>query len=119
MAIIDSIALGKSKGSIGNVTFYQLNGQTIARYRNTEPADPKTPAQLNQRLGMKNATKAFSLMKAWAIGMDSIKVGKQTYYNRFTSIMINSFQKINYSTALDIIKGVLGGGAVAGNSICA
>lgn len=117
MAIIDSIALGKSKGSIGNVTFYQLNGQTVARYRNTTPADPKTIAQLNQRLGMKNTTKAFYLMKGWAKGMASIKVGKQTYYNRYTSIMINYFQKVNYSTTLDILKGVLGGGAPVGNSI--
>lgn len=117
MAIVDSIALGKSKGSIGNITFYQLNGQTVARYRNTAPTDPQTPAQLSQRLGMKNTTKAFSLMKEWAKGLAAVKVGKQTYYNRFTSIMIKAFNKVNYSTPLDIIKGVIGGGIVAGNSI--
>jgi len=117
MAIIDSIALGKSKGSIGNITFYQLNGQTIARYRNTTPYDPKTPAQLTQRQGIRNTSSAFSLMKQWAKGLDAVKVGKQTYYNRFTSIMVNSFDKIAYPTPLDVIKGVLSGGAPAGNSI--
>lgn len=117
MAIVDSIALGKSKGSIGNVTFYQLNGQTIARYRNTAPADPKTPAQLNQRTGMKNTVSAFSLMKEWAKGLISIKVGKQTYYNRYTSLMINVFNRVDYPTPLDVIKGTTSNGVATGNSI--
>lgn len=117
MAIIDSIALGKSKGSIGNVTFYQLNGQTVARYRNTSPRDPKTPAQLAQRQGISNTTSAFSLMKEWAKGLIAIKVGKQTYYNRFTSIMITQFSRLSYATPLDVIKGTVGVGAGVGNSI--
>jgi len=106
MAIVDSIALGKSSGSLGDVTFYQLKGQTVARYRNKTPADPKTPAQLTQRLAMKNVTLAFSLMKAWAKGLDTVKVGKQTYYNRYVSILMPTFPKQVNASALDVLKSV-------------
>lgn len=104
MAIVDSIALGKSKGSVGNVTFYQLGGQTIARSRNLTPYDPKTPAQLNQRLGVQNVVKSFKLMKLWAKGFNSRKTGKKTYYNVFTSLMIDVFPRVVFTSYLDVLK---------------
>ena len=46
---INSILVGKGKGSAGNVTVTQLKGQTILKQKATIVANPNTEAQQLQR----------------------------------------------------------------------
>lgn len=56
--------LGLSRGSVGDVTFYRNQGQQCARARNRAPRNPKTYAQLVQRMILATASKAYSRMKS-------------------------------------------------------
>ena len=47
--IINSLLIGKGKGSAGNVTVNQLKGQTILKQKATMVANPRTDAQVAQR----------------------------------------------------------------------
>ena len=47
--IINSLLIGKGKGSAGNVTVSQLKGQTILKQKATMVANPRTEAQVAQR----------------------------------------------------------------------
>lgn len=55
--------LGMSRGSVGDVTFYRNRGQQVARVRNRKPMNPKTEAQVIQRMILATASKAYSRMK--------------------------------------------------------
>lgn len=55
--------LGLSRGSVGDVTFYRNQGQQCARARNRAPRNPKTYAQIVQRMILATASKAYSRMK--------------------------------------------------------
>lgn len=55
--------LGMSRGSVGDVTFYRNRGNQVARARNRQPANPKTEAQVIQRMILATASKAYSRMK--------------------------------------------------------
>lgn len=55
--------LGMSRGSVGDVTFYRNQGQQCARARNRNPRNPKTYAQIVQRMILATASKAYSRMK--------------------------------------------------------
>lgn len=55
--------LGMSRGSVGDVTFYRNHGQQVARVRNRKPMNPKTEAQVIQRMILATASKAYSRMK--------------------------------------------------------
>ena len=47
--IINSLLIGKGKGSAGNVTVNQLKGQTILKQKASMVANPRTEAQVAQR----------------------------------------------------------------------
>lgn len=55
--------LGMSRGSVGDVTFYRNRGNQVARARNRKPANPKSEAQVIQRMLLATASKAYSRMK--------------------------------------------------------
>ena len=55
--------LGMSRGSVGDVTFYRNRGNQVARARNRQPANPKTEAQVIQRMILATASRAYSRMK--------------------------------------------------------
>lgn len=49
MAIIDSLAIGKARNSIGNLTYCVISGRTIARQKPTDVYNPKTVSQAKYR----------------------------------------------------------------------
>lgn len=55
--------LGMSRGSVGDVTFYRNRGNQVARARNRKPANPRSEAQVIQRMILATASKAYSRMK--------------------------------------------------------
>lgn len=58
--------LGMSRGSVGDVTFYRNQGQQCARARNRAPRNPKTNAQIVQRMILATASKAYSRIRGIA-----------------------------------------------------
>lgn len=85
MAVVESILLNKAKGSIGDVTFYELKGQVIARERNRSPYDPKTAAQLAQRAKMKNYVYLWQAFQYFLEFIKPLRLEKQSIYNWFCS----------------------------------
>ena len=69
MAIINSIILGRAKGSIGNVSFSTQKGRVIARQKPSIVANPRTQAQLDQR------AKVSAVNVAWYMIGNVIKSG--------------------------------------------
>lgn len=55
--------LGTLKGKIGDVVFSRSNGEQISRVKVT-PSNPKTLAQMSQRMIFATVTKAYSIMQA-------------------------------------------------------
>lgn len=56
--------LGMARGSVGDVTFYRLNGQQVSRARNRKPNNPNSYAQLVQRAITATVGQAYSQGKA-------------------------------------------------------
>lgn len=49
MAIVNSVAIGKARNSIGNITYQTIKGRTIARQKPTNVYNPKTINQKRYR----------------------------------------------------------------------
>lgn len=54
MAIIKSLAVGKAKGSAGNLTYTTMGGDTIMKGKVAFPANPKTVGQMSRRVRWAN-----------------------------------------------------------------
>lgn len=59
-----NLVLGTGRGSIGDVTLYRRNGQQVSRVRNRVVKNPKTDAQMIQRVIIATVAKAYSAMKS-------------------------------------------------------
>lgn len=69
MAIVNSIILGRAKGSIGNVSFSTQKGRVIARQKPSIVSNPRTQAQLDQR------AKVSAVNVAWFMVGNAVKSG--------------------------------------------
>lgn len=63
MAIVNS-ELGSARKSIGNVTFYRLNGKTISRRKASEVKNPRTAKQMAQRVIFATAVRSRDALKS-------------------------------------------------------
>lgn len=95
MAIINSIAFGKSRKSAGNVVFYDRLGQTIARQKNLTPTNPNTAAQIRRRILITNPSRVYraivegtrtefgSKFFDYSFGRSYLATKRRTAYNEF------------------------------------
>lgn len=95
MAIYNSIALGKAKGSIGGVTFTVQRGQTIAKSKPVSVANPQTSAQVTQRSRFSDAS---NFAKHIANFLDRFHKPTANKYSPRNSFM-NSMLKLGGSSA--------------------
>lgn len=58
-----NLFLGMGRGKVGDVVFYRMNGQQMARVRNRVPKNPRTNEQLYQRAVIATIMKAYSAGK--------------------------------------------------------
>ncbi len=85
MAIFNSVALGKSKGSIGGVTFTSWKGLNVAKQKATSVANPRSEGQTAQRSIFKTILDLFLGAASIAnIGFRGLAV-KMSAYNAFMS----------------------------------
>lgn len=115
MAIFNSIALGKTKGSIGNVTTTTLKGQSVAKQRNYNPANPKTPDQVNSRNRMANAVSAWKFLAVFFAPLVMLAKPLESTYNAFVRLAKNLFPAILQGTGYSAAAALIGE-TLAGNS---
>ena len=58
-----NLFLGMARGKVGDVVFARQNGEQVTRARNRAPKNPQTPLQLLQRVVLKTASGAYSLLQ--------------------------------------------------------
>ena len=58
-----NLFLGFARGKVGSLVFSRQNGEQITRARNPQPKNPQTPLQLLQRVVLKTASGAYSLLQ--------------------------------------------------------
>ncbi len=94
---INSILIGKGKGSAGNVTVTQLKGQTILKQKASIVANPRTAGQVTQRLFINRAVFVWQLIgSVIKSGWTSLKPFC-SQYNTFTSENAQFFKYANFT----------------------
>lgn len=81
-----NMLLGYSRGSVGDVVFTRTKGQQIARARNRNPKNPKTKAQMAQRIKFASVVEFFRRgnQNLFQFAFENKKT-KQSDYNAFVS----------------------------------
>lgn len=62
MAIIKPFSVGKTKGKLGDIIYYEVAGEIRARMVPTEVKDAKTPKQMAQRSRMKSVAEQYGML---------------------------------------------------------
>jgi hypothetical protein len=83
MAIFNSIALGKSKGAIGNVTTTRIKGQQIAKSKVAKTGSILPANQTAAQKRMKNAVMAFQFLSVFLMFATPMRKTKESVYNAF------------------------------------
>lgn len=120
MAIVSSIAVGKARGSAGNVTFTTQKGRVIMKEKATIVANPKAPGQVAQRSVLAKAVKAYQLLGS-QVKEGLTRRGKfLSEYNRSIQLNIDSMNTIMPNLAAPLSTGLAGfqiaDGALVGGS---
>lgn len=90
-----NLFLGQARGSVGDVTFYRMNGKQVARSRNRQPSNPNSDGQLIQRAITSTVGRAYQSGKAI---FDHSFEGK-----RVPSGSANMFRKVN----ANLLRGIV------------
>lgn len=84
-----NLFLGYARGKVGDVVFSRQNGEQITRARNRSPKNPQTAYQLTQRVCLKTASLAFSLMQDICNHSFQSVDGKTPNQSRFNRVNIS------------------------------
>lgn len=79
----------KSKGSLGGVTFRGVNGQTVTSEKITKTTNPRTEAQMKQRVQLANLVSTYRLLQRSNLKGFQFKKKTQSDYNAFVANNIN------------------------------
>lgn len=80
---IKSLAIGKAKGSAGNLTYTTMGDETIAKAKVSFPSNPKTPAQMTRRVQLANLVNMFQALRPYQKLAFQTATGRVSDYNRF------------------------------------
>lgn len=86
MAQYNSIAFGKARGSIGNVTFSGVKGMEIVKQKNISRSKQSSLKQVKKQEKLTNTYKAYSLIKLGLKGMKYYKREKENIWNCFVRL---------------------------------
>ena len=59
-----NMLLGQARGSVGDLTFYRRSGKQVTRAKATQVSNPKSTAQMIQRMIFATAAAAYSLLRS-------------------------------------------------------
>lgn len=83
MAIFNSILLGKSKGSVGNVTTSRLKGQNVAKAKITSTTNVNSAGQQISRGQMSNIVMAWQFLAIFMVNATALRKSTESVYNAF------------------------------------
>lgn len=91
MAKVKSAGLRNYVGRLGGSVYYMNKGQNIGRELAPEVSNPRTPAQMRQRMKWANLVNIYKANRSW-MGHLSFETKKQTWsdYNAFMSANIGA-----------------------------
>lgn len=85
MAIVNSIVLGRAKGSIGNVTLATVKGRVIAKQKPTIVSNPRTETQQLQRSKLSKAVLAYQVIGNYVKSGITTLLPFSSQYNTYIS----------------------------------
>lgn len=89
MAVTQNTLIGRTKQSVGGVTFTTWKGLNVMKSKAVSVANPKTPAQLLQRAKLSLMVSIYRLISApLQVGFNTQAIGKSEY-NVFMSLNTN------------------------------
>lgn len=90
MAIVRNMWMRNTRQQVAGAVLYNLKGQTIQREKAAQVANPRTTAQMDQRVKLANLVNFYRANKAW-MARGAFESKKQTWsdYNAFVSVNID------------------------------
>lgn len=88
MAIVTSMWLKGSKKRLGGTVIYQAMGQTRQRELAVEVSNPRTDAQMTQRVKWSNLVNFYRANRSWMKYAFETKKPNQTEYNKLMSLNV-------------------------------
>ena len=100
-------SFGKVSGTKANTIYYEVNGETIGRSKPTKMGNPKTEAQMKQRIKMNNILNTYKYIKEYlqhnfegSIGYKSASSFFRSYNLMKTPVWLTKAQKESYKFVL-------------------
>ena len=100
-------SLGTMVGSSGNMSYFEVNGVTIGRSKPTKMGNPKTEAQMKQRIKINNILNTYKYIKEYlqqnfegTIGYKSASSFFRSYNLMKTPVWLTKEQKESYKFVL-------------------
>lgn len=92
MAVLKNLVMRGASQRLGGMVLYQLKGQTLARELAPAVSNPRTPAQMDNRVRLQNVVSVYRANRAWMKGAFENKKEKESDYNAFVSANLSSSQ---------------------------
>lgn len=90
MAVLQNLWIRGGKQRLGGVVLYQMNGQTLARELAPKVANPRTTAQMRQRVKLSNLVAFYKANKNWMRNAFEDKAQRESDYNAFVAANIGN-----------------------------
>lgn len=90
MAIVENFWLKGQKKKLGGSVIYQAMGQTRQRALASEVANPRTAAQMNQRVKWANLVNLYRVNQSWMKYAFETKKPNQSEYNKWMSLNVTN-----------------------------
>lgn len=92
MAVLKNLVMRGASQRLGGMVLYQLKGQTLARELAPAVSNPRTPAQMDNRVRLQNVVSVYRANRGWMKGAFENKKEKESDYNAFVSANLSSSQ---------------------------
>lgn len=90
MAVLQNLWIRGGKQKLGGVVLYQMNGQTLARELAPQVSNPRTTAQMRQRVKLSNLVAFYKANKVWMRNAFEDKAQRESDYNAFVAANIGN-----------------------------
>lgn len=90
MAIVNNMWLKGTRQKLGGTVLYQSMGRTLQRELAPAVSNPRTPAQMSQRVLLANVVALYRISSSWMRGAFESKPQNQTDYNAFVSANLSA-----------------------------
>lgn len=92
MAILKNLWLRGGSQKLAGAVLYTRKGETIARELAASVSNPRTTAQMSQRVRLSNVVNFYKVSAKWMRGAFESKAEKQTDYNAFVAANLTASQ---------------------------